>query len=570
MKNAICKIGLEDSSNRVMSDLDKIRAHDGPVVIDIETPGQVDAYAPDARVLMIGVALSPTEAYVFSTDKDVQPLLDVLQHKPLIAHNAKFERNWLRKAYGFEGHFFVDTMLLAHYVNEKQPVGLETLAQEFFDAPAYGENIDYVNEPWESYAAYCAEDCKYTYGLYELWKYRAEDPYFCFIMEFSRAVWDMEYNGVKFSGEANAELHTYLLDLERMYQPDAPDVNLNSPQQVAKWMVDSGVPLTHRTETGKLSVSEDATMHLRSEYPIVDQYRKWKDIRSLIVKYTTKWPDYVMPDGRIHASYFPLTDTGRHSAKNPNMQQVPRDPQHKMKRVFIPDAGNEMVSWDASQVELRVAAIVAPDENMRKLYRDGVDIHQATANTMVGGEADSEERQQAKAINFGFLYGMGAARFTTHAFKEYGAIFSESDAWAAREAYFRAYPGLREWHERTEYFVRRNQELTTIFGRTRHLEEVLSDEPKYAYHAIRQGINFLVQSPAADITHAALIALQGVREAKVVASVHDSVVWEQPKGTGGAIAETLMDKAMVVLEQWFGFESPIPFEAEWTIGEYWT
>ena len=99
---------------------------------------------------------------------------------------------------------------------------------------------------------------------------------------------------------------------------------------------------------------------------------------------------------------------------------------------------------------------------------------------------------------------------------------------------------------------------------------MLSDEPKYAYHAIRQGINFLVQSPAADITHAALIALQGVREAKVVASVHDSVVWEQPKGTGGAIAETLMDKAMVVLEQWFGFESPIPFEAEWTIGEYWT
>ena len=90
------------------------------------------------------------------------------------------------------------------------------------------------------------------------------------------------------------------------------------------------------------------------------------------------------------------------------------------------------------------------------------------------------------------------------------------------------------------------------------------------YHAIRQGINFLVQSAAADITHAALIALQQKEEAKIVASVHDSVVWEQSIGTGDAIAETLMDEALLILHRWFDFESPIPFEAEWTIGEYWT
>ena len=553
-----------------MNDLERVRQHDGPVVIDIETPGQVDPYALDARVLMIGVALSNVEAYVFSTEDDIQPLLDVLRTKKLIAHNAKFERNWLRKAYQFEGDFIADTMLLSHYVNEKQPTGLEALAQLLFDAPPYGEDIDYVNEPWESYAAYCAADCRYTYGLYSLWKFKAEEPYFQFIMRFSKAVWDMEYNGIGFSLPANESLHAYLLELEKEYKPHAPDVNLNSPQQVSKWMVDAGVPLTVRTETGRLSVSEDATIHLRHSHSIVDQYRKWKDIRSLIVKYTTKWPDYVTPAGRIPASYFPLTDTGRHSAKNPNMQQVPRDPQHKMKRVFIPDTGYEMVSWDASQVELRVAAIVAPDENMCKLFRDGVDIHQATANTMVGGEANSEERQQAKAINFGFLYGMGATKFTAHAFKEYGAIFSESDAGDAREAYFRAYPGLREWHDYTEYMVRRNQELTTIFGRTRHLDEVLSDDSKTAYHAIRQGINFLVQSPAADITHAALIALQSVDEAKVVASVHDSVVWEQPIGMGDTIANSLMGDALDVLHHQFTFESPIPFEAEWTIGDYWT
>lgn len=181
------------------------------------------------------------------------------------------------------------------------------------------------------------------------WQYRANEPYFKFIMEFSQAVGDMEYNGIGFDHRVNTELHEYLLELETTYKPHAPGVNLNSPQQVAKWLVESGVPLTERTNTGKLSVSEDATLHLRSQYPIVDQYRKWKDIRSLIVKYTTKWPDYVMPDGRIHASYFPLTDTGRHSAKNPNMQQVPRDPEHKMKRVFTPREGYEMVSWDASQ-----------------------------------------------------------------------------------------------------------------------------------------------------------------------------------------------------------------------------
>ena len=550
-------------------ELELIRQHDGPVVIDIETPGQVDPYERGARVLMIGVALSDTEAYVFKYPY-IQMLLKALESKPLIAHNAKFERNWLRKAYGFEGNFVVDTMLLAHYVNEQQPVGLEALAQKFFDAPAYGENIDYVNEPWESYSEYCALDCKYTYALYDIWQFRARDPYFRFIMEFSKAVWDMEYNGIGFSWEACSDLQTYLWDLLDKYRPDCDGINLNSPQQVAKWLVDSGVPLHQRTASGKLSVSEDATLELRAEYPVVDQYRKWKDVNSLIVKYTNRWPNYVKEDGRIHASYFPLTDTGRHSAKNPNMQQVPRDPQHKMKRVFIPGKGNEIVSWDASQVELRVAAIVAPDENMRQLYRDGVDIHQATANTMVGGKADSEERQRAKAVNFGFLYGMGATKFARHAFKEYGAVFSIDDAFHVRDTYFNAYPGLREWHERTEERIRQDRLLTTIFGRTRHLDEVDSPDSGTAFHAIRQGINFLVQSPAADLTHAALIALRDHKDAKLVASVHDSVVWEQPKGKGDFIAETLMPNALDLLQQRFGFKTPIPFEAEWTIGDHWT
>jgi len=550
-------------------ELELIKQHAGPVVIDIETPGQVDPYEQGARVLMIGVALSDTEAYVFKYPY-IKPLLKVLQSKPLIAHNAKFERNWLRKAYGFEGHFFVDTMLLAHYVNEKQPVGLETLAQEFFDAPAYGENIDYVNEPWESYSEYCALDCTYTYALYNLWKFRAQEPYFRFIMEFSQAVWDMEYNGIGFSTPECVYLQKYLWNLLDEYRPDCDGINLNSPQQVAKWLVDSGVPLYQRTASGKLSVSEDATLELRAEYPVVDQYRKWKDINSLIVKYTNRWPDYVKEDGRIHASYFPLTDTGRHSAKKPNMQQVPRDPQHKMKRVFVPDDGNEMVSWDASQVELRVAAIVAPDENMCQLFRDGVDIHAATAETIVGGRVNNEERQRAKAINFGFLYGMGATKFARHAFKEYGTAFSIGDAYAARDAYFNAYPGLREWHERTEQRIRHDRLLTTVFGRTRHLDEVESPNDSAAFHAIRQGINFLVQSPAADLTHAALIALRDRDDIKVVASVHDSIVWEQPEGTGDVIAETVMDNALDVLQHRFNFEINIPFEAEWTIGDHWT
>ena len=558
-----------DIARTQLFNLECILHHIGPVLIDIETPGQVDPYAQGARILMIGVALSDTEAYVFK-DPYIKPLLKILESKSLIAHNAKFERNWLRKAYGFEGNFIVDTMLLAHYVDEGQPTGLEALAQLLFNAPAYGEDIDYVNEPWESYSEYCALDCTYTYALYQLWQYRANEPYFKFIMEFSQAVGDMEYNGIGFDHRVNTKLHEYLLELETTYKPHAPGVNLNSPQQVAKWLVESGVPLTERTNTGKLSVSEDATLHLRSQYPIVDQYRKWKDIRSLIVKYTTKWPDYVMPDGRIHASYFPLTDTGRHSAKNPNMQQVPRDPEHKMKRVFTPREGHEMVSWDASQVELRVAAVIAPDQHMCQLFRDGVDIHAATAETIVGGKVNNEERQRAKAINFGFLYGMGATKFARHAFKEYGTVFSIDDAYAARNAYFNAYPGLGEWHERTEYRVRHDQSLTTIFGRTRHLKDVESSDSKIVYHAIRQGINFLVQSPAADITHAALVALQDYDDVHVVASVHDSVVWEQPIGTGENIVATLMDDALSVLDLHFGFSAPIPLEAEWTIGDHWT
>ena len=259
------------------NEIELIKQHDGPVVVDIETPGQVDPYEQGARVLMVGVALSDTEAYVF-TYPYIKPLLKVLQSKLLIAHNAKFERNWLRKAYGFEGNFVVDTMLLAHYVDEQQPTGLEALAQKFFDAPPYGENIDYENEPLESYSEYCALDCTYTYALYNIWRLRAQEPYFKFIMEFSQAVWDMEYNGIGFSTPECVYLQTYLWRLLDEYRPDCDGINLNSPQQVATWLVDSGVPLYRRTASGKLSVSEDATLEFRAEYPVVDQYRKWKDI----------------------------------------------------------------------------------------------------------------------------------------------------------------------------------------------------------------------------------------------------------------------------------------------------
>jgi uracil-DNA glycosylase family 4 len=536
------------------------------VAIDIETPGQRDPYTEDARIVLVGLSFNEDHAYVLPYEK-IEANLPLLSDLAFVGQNTKFELQWLWQR-GVNLNPVMDTMLMSHYLDERLPSNLDDISKRMFAAPPYGQNIDYENEPLPSYARYCGLDCIYTLRAALQWKAYVDNPTYRLTLATHVAVAHMEAHGIGFSPERNTTLdrklqHSIKRTLSRF--SNLGEVNLNSPSQAADYLVAQGVSLSELTPKGKLSVSKDALLPHRN-HPVAKVYREWKNTNESRKKFTTKWPGFLRSDERIHASYYPLTETGRHSCSRPNIQQVPRD--KRFRAVFVPSRGNELVSWDASQVELRMAACVAPENHMKELYRESADIHIETARKMVPGEPSSDDRQRAKAVNFGFLYGMGTDKFIRQSLKDYGTEFTPDQAELARDTYFNSFPQLLDWHEETIAELHRAHKLMSIFGRTRHLEEVASSDWEVRSHAHRQGINFLVQSPAADLTHAAL-AVSCDWPIKVVGTVHDSIMFEQPEGTGDMYAERLMPEALRYLEQLFGWKPPTLFEAEWKIGDCW-
>ena len=555
---------------------DAIKDH-AYIAVDIETPSQLSPYNEGATILMIGICWDVNHAYVIPYEHPDSALprlsvhtflTDYLPRIRFVGQNTKFEVNWFATR-GIVLSPSIDTMLLSHYVDERSPANLDSISQRLFDAPPYGDGIDYTHEPLESYARYCGLDWLYTLQAANKWEPYSHDTYYKFIMEISSAVAVMERQGFTLDVERTGKLEQDLLqeETEQLARlPSSKKVNFNSPKQVAEWFIKQGVPLTETTPTGSLSVGKDALLYLQ-DYPLVAQYQNWKRTHELVKKFTSKWPAFVGTDGKVRASYFPLTETGRHRCSNPNIQQVPRD--KRLRSCWVTSSPEyELVSWDVSQVELRMAAAIAPERRMAQLFSEKTDIHTATATSLVGRPPSDEERTYAKYINFGFLYGMGAPKFQQQVLKAYGRRVTLDEARNARKTYFDTYPGLSSWHDNVLRQVLHDGYVRSIFGRTRHLPEALSPDPQISAHAQRSAINFLVQSPAADITHAALVVAK-TWELPIVATIHDSVLWEQPKGTGDTYAQRLLPAAMQILRDIFDWESEVPFEADWKIGEYW-
>jgi len=680
-----------------------------PVALDIETPGKRSPWEPGASIYMLGAAVTPDLAFVMplahpespwpNAEEKFWPVVGPwLERLKFVGQNTKFERQWLAIR-GVKLNPWLDTMLMSHFLDETKTHNLNDMSRRLFGAPPYGQNIDYVNEPLATYAEYCGWDCLYTLRAALLWQAYADDPFYRFIMDVSEAVSRMEINGIALDLGRLKQREAELIEKREDAAIELPkEINLRSPAQVAQWLVDEGVALGERTPTGKLSVSKDALLPVRNE-PAVKAYRSWKDVDELVTKFTTKWPAYVMEDGRIHASYFPLTETGRHRCSRPNIQQVPRG---NLRSVFVAGPGMEMVSWDASQVELRMAAHISEDPAMMEAYKRGLDLHLINGGTVAyeaalqaahlllvradlppdwaGAEvlrtvwdragqisitaaflqlvseewshqeprrrerwrsmgtkqpilegwdiaaasAEAPEsalrrvrgwrsamrsshepesagqsaleledalslvsrtdpqflaeltnvdwyeiRQKGKSSSFGYLFGMGAQKFVRYALESYGVGFSLPEAEVVRRAYFMRFPGLLAYHQETERMLIRDRRLVSEFGRVRHLDEIASSDWKVRSHAVRQGINFRIQAPSADITHAAVVIANNWPDVKAVATVHDSILWEQPQGTGDTLAAALMPAAIDLLRERFGWEPKVPFEADWVVGDCW-
>lgn len=498
-----------------------------------------------------------------------------------VIHNAKFDLKFLRRAGLRVSPPVFDTMIASQLVTAGLQVGghgLGDLAREYL-----GESLDksfqisdWSRELSDEQLEYAAQDAAVLprlraaivpllirNGLVDTAK-----------LEFDclEAVVDMELNGMRLDVErwqdltrrlqadmqrAAAELQTMLkgafVDEVSLFGPEYQTVNLDSTQQVLDALRSLGIPVQ--------GTSRAHLVPLASDYPVVAALLDYRDIAKKVQAFAESLPTYVHPvTGRIHPTYHQLgASTGRFSCSDPNLQQVPRGAEFRS--CFVPEEGCKIVIADYSQIELRVAAEISKDARMIAAYRQGQDLHKLTASLVTRkdiGEVTKDERQAAKAVNFGLIYAMGAASLRAYARNTYGVEMTMDQAETFRHRFFTAYRGLGEWHRSAG--ASGQVSTRTIGGRLRRWRS----DPR-----LTGLLNTPVQGTAADIVKRALALLADVldgTDVRIIGSVHDEILLEAPAAKAEYAAELLkstMEKAGA------HYLKLVPVIAEATIADSW-
>ena len=358
-----------------------------------------------------------------------------------------------------------------------------------------------------------------------------------------------------------------------VYELAGTQFNIRSAQQLGDVLFNGlGLPAPRKTKGGQASTSQQTLEKLAGQHPVVDsilQYRKLEKMRST---YLDPLPRLVDPQGRIHTTFNQkATATGRLSSSNPNLQNIPvRGPLGKrMRSCFIAGPGRLLVSADYSQVELRVLAHVSQDPALLEAFRNGEDIHARTAALVYDlppDQVNPDQRRNAKTINFGLIYGMGAQKLA----QELKISTTQAKDFIAR--YFERLQGLKEFYEGVEASARKHGFVTTLGGRRRLLPDINSASGQAAALARRQAINTVIQGSAADIIKLAMLAVardEHLREldARLLLQVHDELLLEVPADAAeeaGALVARLMQDVCPA-----GKELSVPLLVDWGTGHDW-
>lgn len=544
-----------------------------------------------------------------------------------IAQNGKFDCRWL-KHFGVEIQLKFDTMLAISILNENIAKGLKPNAQARLGVAPWGiETKSLLTVPLRDVLKYNFLDTYYTYLLYlQLKEELIEQPklfriFTKLLMPASRELVDTERRGVWLDiqrmkarrPECEAELKR-IEDAISAYLPprDSPDWPTNAKgkplepnynaSNFARWFLFEHLklPILARGQEkpdgspGSPSMNEDVLNHLRSNHPVVNLmlervvWNKW--ISSFFNSYEVMYDE----DHRLHTTFkLAGTVTGRLSSgkvedekvsggkatlRGLNLQQVPRNP--TIRGMIGAPPGWSFVEADYSQIELRIAAFIANERHMKHIYQVGGDIHMATTMRVTGlpeSKITKEIRKKVgKPVNFGFLYGMGWRKFIETAFNNYGSVFSEAEAQAARKAYFDLFPDLPRWHERQRRLVRANGRVQSPMGRVRHLPDIYSPDKGVQAEAERHAINSPVQGLASDMALLAytLITAEFRRQGiagHCVGLVHDAINFEirddELCRALPIIKDTMEDPGPV--RRKFGTVMDMPVIADLKVGRHW-
>lgn len=386
----------------------------------------------------------------------------------------------------------------------------------------------------------------------------------------------MEQAGVRFDKEvlhdASQQLTKQLQDLEQEIQTLAGQVfNINSPKQVGDILF--GIlaldPKAKKTRKGQYSTSEETLLAISHTHPVVGKILEYRAVKKLLSTYIDALPELISPlTGKIHTTYNQtVTATGRLSSSNPNLQNLPiRSEEGKaIRRAVIPDEGCMFFSADYSQIELRLMAHFSQDEHLLAAFREGQDIHTATAAKIFDvpiKQVDRDMRRKAKTANFGIIYGISAFGLS----QQLNA--PRQEAKQLIDDYFAAFPEVIRYIEKVKEQARRKGYVQTLFGRKRYLPDINSNNSVVRSFAERNAVNAPIQGTAADIIKIAMVRIdRTLREqhlqAQMIMQVHDELNFNVPAGEVEQVRE------IVIREMQNAVQLSVPLIAECGIGTNW-
>jgi len=489
-----------------------------------------------------------------------------------IGHHLKYDAHVLEN-HGIElkGWYF-DTMLASYVLNavatrhgmdDVSRLYLSHLTTTFEQVAGKGAKQKTFNQiEIETAAHYAAEDAHVTYRLFEVLDAKLQKhPELVNIlhnveMPVARVLTIMEENGIEldlgFLDQLGVEFANTMANLENQITELAgQSFNVSSPKQVGEILFDKlGLKGGKKTATGQYSTSESVLEKI--DHPITELILDYRGLSKLKSTYTDGLLKQANSDThRVHTSYHQaLTATGRLSSTDPNLQNIPvrEEIGRQIRKAFIAPQGRVLLAADYSQIELRLMAHFSQDEALVDAFNHGQDVHRRTAAEVLGvalEDVTSDQRRQAKAVNFGLLYGMSEFGLT----RQLGFSREESRGYIAK--YFQRYPGVLDYMERTRQIAREQGFVETILGRRLYTPDIMASNKMIKQAAERAAINAPLQGSAADIIKMAMIAVDQMLpkdQAKMLLQVHDELVFEVDESIADELASKLADVMQSVLQ----------------------
>ncbi|MDB9850723.1 DNA polymerase I [Flavobacteriaceae bacterium] len=551
---------------------------------------------------LVGLAFSweAHKGFYISLPEDQEETSEILselkaffQHEGIekVGQNLKYDLKVLHR-YGIEvkGPCF-DTMLAHYLINPDMRHNLSVLSETYLNYTPIAietligkgkQKISMREVALDQQVAYAVEDADLCFQLAQQFKTELaaagnESLFVDMEAPLLRVLAGMELEGINldvaFLNELSVTLDKDILQLEKdIYEAAGETFNIASPKQLGDILFGKMqlVEKPKKTKTGQYSTAEDVLSYLAKEHKIIADVLAYRGLAKLKSTYVDALPLQVSAQtGRVHTDYMQtVAATGRLSSNNPNLQNIPIRTERgkQIRKAFIPrDQEHLLLAADYSQIELRIIAALSEEDNMIAAFKEGADIHAATAAKVFNVPLESvsrEQRSHAKTVNFGIIYGVSAFGLSNQ------TDLSRAESKALIDTYYESYPKLKAYMNSQVNFARENGYVETVLGRRRYLKDINANNAIVRGAAERNAVNAPIQGSAADIIKLAMIAVQKALEdqklrTKMLLQVHDELVFDVYK------PELEQVKALVKSAMENAFTLTVPLDVELGVGETW-